>query len=49
MVCIALNGKPIIGVIHKPFENITSWAWLGKARSTDLDANSKVNHIVSIS
>ncbi|XP_044753567.1 putative inositol monophosphatase 3 [Coccinella septempunctata] len=42
MVCIALNGKPIIGVIHKPFENITSWAWVGKSRSADLDTNKKV-------
>lgn len=44
MVCVVVHGKPIIGVIHKPFENITSWAWIGKAKSTDLDYKGKVDN-----
>lgn len=36
MVCIAVKGEPIIGVIHSPFENKTSWAVVGKAVSKDL-------------
>lgn len=27
MACVAVNGVPIIGVIHKPFENFTAWGW----------------------
>ncbi|KAJ8950010.1 hypothetical protein NQ318_002421 [Aromia moschata] len=36
MVCIAVNGKPLIGVIHKPFNGTTSWAWVDQAMSRDL-------------
>lgn len=43
LVCVAVRGQPIIGVIHKPFsdEPKTTWSWLGKAKSADLQ-NSKM-------
>ncbi|KAL5275435.1 IMPAD1 family protein [Megaselia abdita] len=36
MVCVAVNGVPVIGVIHSPFSGKTTWAWVNRAMSEDL-------------
>ncbi|XP_055711006.1 putative inositol monophosphatase 3 [Phlebotomus papatasi] len=53
MVCVAIKGKPTIGVIHNPFTQKTTWAWAGVASSEDLhrvkkeDVSDRVTVIVS--
>nr|ACO14923.1 Inositol monophosphatase 3 [Caligus clemensi] len=29
MVCVAVKGKPVIGVIYKPFSDTLAWGWAG--------------------
>ena len=48
MLCIAVNGKPIAGVVHQPFASgrpVTKWSWIdhGVSRSLYDAANSKPN------
>lgn len=55
MVCVALKGTPIIGVIHNPFLKNTTWAWVGKSsnikqiRLPSITNKRKVTVIVSMS
>ena len=36
MVCVALNGNPVIGVVHKPFLHQTYWGWKGYGVSSTI-------------
>jgi Golgi-resident PAP phosphatase len=36
MICVAVKGEPIIGVLHFPFSQKTYWGWKGKGVSESL-------------
>lgn len=38
MVCVAVKGEPVIGVIHSPFGGHTAWAWLDHSISEYLSS-----------
>lgn len=48
MVCVAVDGLPVIGVIHNPFPALkaTTWAWDGHAYSHDLAGRKKEGETV---
>jgi len=48
MVCIAVKGKPVIGVIHKPFKQETAWAWVGQGTSSNLNINTEAGKVNSL-
>ncbi|XP_034490020.1 putative inositol monophosphatase 3 [Drosophila innubila] len=44
MVCVAVAGQPVIGVIHNPFSGHTAWAWVGHSMSEYLAELHKLPH-----
>ncbi|KAK2193970.1 hypothetical protein NP493_4g11032 [Ridgeia piscesae] len=41
MVCVAVKGQPVIGVIHRPFTGETAWAYVGVGYSSNLKVAKK--------
>ncbi len=45
MVCVAQKGRPVAGVIFRPFFNETYWAWVGKGHSKTLPSYRAVSFV----
>ena len=59
MLCIAVKGEPIAGVIHQPYDNngkptshgVTKWAWVGHGVSRSLQgavSSKKADHNIRV-
>ena len=49
MVCVAVKGKPVIGVIHNPFTGETYWGWHNHGQNMNLSSqknNRKIPWII---
>ena len=44
MVCIAVNGKPVAGVIYEPFTDIMNWGWVEHGVSQSLQEDHSMEH-----
>ena len=39
MICIAIRGVPIAGIINQPFKGVTKWGWVDHGVSSSLKAS----------
>lgn len=44
MICVAIKGEPVIGVVHFPFNKQTYWGWAGQGVSENLANIKGVSH-----